>query len=114
MARALFTPEELAEIAAADAQMEGRAAHGQGARYEYCHQYYEKNKERIKARSIEWAKANREKANAIHRAYYARNKERLIQKSAEWAKANRERRNASSRAYYRRKREAMLNGEGKS
>ncbi len=54
---------------------------------EYQRQYYAKNKEKIKATSVQWAKANPEKIRAKSRAY----KQKATDNSRRWRKENPER-----------------------
>ena len=92
-----FTPEELAEMAAADAEIEAsfrleqedldralafdRLAHFEGLppekrkRAAQQRAYYEANKEKLAAQQRAYREANREKYNAYMREYRRRKKE---------------------------------------
>jgi len=72
--------------------------------------YYEKNKEKVRARQLKWQRANpinkseyykknKERILANHRAYYQANKERIKAKAAAWFQANKERRNQQQKEY---------------
>jgi len=73
--RPLFTPEELAELERADAEID------------------ESDRQR------EYRRTHREQYNAYQRAYYQANKERIRAYRRAYRQANRERINAYQRAY---------------
>ena len=122
---ALFTPEELAEMAAADAEIEREFAMTAEERREsaererhlkderkgakgrkiaaYQRAYYEANKEEIAAYQRAYREANKEEIAAKQRAYYEANKEERLDAHRRWIDANRERWNAYQREYRARK-----------
>lgn len=59
-------------------------------------EYYEANRERIRARHAEWYAENRERIQARDAEYYAANAERLRAYQAEYRAANRERERAQA------------------
>ena len=88
----IFTPEELAENAAADAQIEAEFELTLEERREidaqnralkvkdrrkaaYNRAYYQANREEIAAKQRAYREANREELAAKHRAYYQANRE---------------------------------------
>ena len=115
-----FTEEELAAMAAADAEIEAefdgptwaeiktaedidRAAKNRKpvsddvkcARREY----YLKNKARINARSRAWYAANKKRVNEKRRQRYQENREQELARNREYYRANREKRIATSEQY---------------
>ena len=62
------------------------------ARQQYRRDYYQANKEKIKARTIAWTAANKERKAAADKAYREANPERCKAKAAEWCEKNREKR----------------------
>lgn len=84
---------------------------------EYLAEYYQRNKEKILARSAEyykknqdnvsayrsaWQKKNPEKRKVYSKKYSLNNKEKIAKKSKEWVKKNRVRVNATAmRCYYK-------------
>lgn len=77
----------------------------------YGAEYYERNKERIKARRRErWAKASeeeRDRQREWSREHYHRNSEKAKSKTVEWLRANRELVNARARlSRYKKKGDA--------
>ncbi|WP_317380424.1 hypothetical protein, partial [uncultured Intestinimonas sp.] len=107
-----FTPEELAEMAAADAEIEAsfrleqedldralafdRLAHFEGLppekrkRAAQKRAYYEANKEKLAAQQRAYYEANKEKLAAQQRAYYEANKEKLAAQQRAYYEANKE------------------------
>jgi hypothetical protein len=65
----------------------------------YHASYYQANKKRLVEKSLSWAKANREKSNAIKKAYFLRNKKVVLAKNIAWQKANPEKMRAASARY---------------
>ena len=53
------------------------------SRQEYQHEYYIRNKEKLKQRSKDWLANNTEQAKTNSQVYYKDNRERLIKKQAE-------------------------------
>ena len=108
----LFTPEELAEMAAADAEIEAsfrleqedldralafdRLAHFEGLPPE---------KRKLAAQKRAYREANREKVAAYQRAYREANREKVAAQKRAYREANREKYNAYMREYMRRKKE---------
>lgn len=60
-------------------------------------EYYQRNAEKIKAKSRAWSAANPERKRATRRAYYAKNKASIVAKSKEWERANPERKKERNR-----------------
>lgn len=111
MARPLFTPEELAELAAADAEIEkeflisneeaslSRALDAEikssrkGERKkkvsEYQHKYYEANREKIAEKRRAYYKANRGKIAERGRLYYQAHREEICERTREYARKRR-------------------------
>lgn len=69
--------------------------------------YYEKNKEKVKARSRQWSKDNAEQKKETNREDYLKNRERYVANAKKWSEENRERRLEIGLRYYRKKREEM-------
>ena len=107
MARALFTPEELAEMAAADAEID-KDGRSYSMYRETRHKYYLAHKEEINARSKAWAKANPERNRAASRRYYARHKEEILEKDRLYRQKNGDKIRAKQRELYHRKKEAEM------
>lgn len=63
---------------------------------EYQRQWYEKNKEAVKARTRAWRAANKERKRAIDKAYREANLERIVQRQREYQKKNSKARTAYS------------------
>ena len=109
MARPLFTPEELAEMAAAD---KGIKSTGCKRSPDWWPRYYEANKDRIRANATRWQSENRERAREIQRSYYERNRDAILAREAKYREENREEYNARHREYYRKKKEAKAKEGG--
>ena len=121
-----FTEEELAEMAAADAEIEAsfqltnddlvmsrefdrmavldsmdnqkrKVAAQQKA-------WYEANREKVAAQQKAWYEANREKVAAQKKAWYEANREKVAAQQKAYREANREKYNAYMREYLRRRR----------
>ena len=125
-----FTAAELAEIAAADAEIEASFRLEQAdldlsleldrlSRFEAlppekqrlaAHQkaYYEANKEKLAAHQKAYYESNKEKLAAYQKAYYEANREKLAAHQKAYREANRERYNAYMREYARKKREGTI------
>lgn len=117
----MFTAEELAEMAAYDAQVDASEAtaeelaevkarndetlrevgkYGKGA---YARQYYEKNKERIQAYQKEYYATHKEYFAQRHKEYYALHREEILEKQRQYVAANKERLRMHWRNRYLRK-----------
>ena len=132
MGKPLFTPEELAELAAFDAEIDesditqneidasrerDREAvlAGMSKRNrkiaEYKRAYYEANREKIAENQRAYREANREKIAEYQRAYYEANREKIAENKRAYREANREKWNAYQREYKKRRR---THGENQS
>ena len=132
MGKPLFTPEELAELAAFDAEIDesditqneidasrerDREAvlAGMSKRNrkiaEYKRAYYEANREKIAEYRRAYYEANREKIAEYQRAYYEANREKIAENKRAYYEANREKWNAYQREYKKRRR---THGENQS
>ena len=122
-----FTPEELAEMAGADAEIEAsfrlepddlvrsarfdRLAHFEALPPEkrkvaaQKKAYREANREKVAAQKKAWYEANREKVAAQKKAYREANREKVAAQKKAWYEANREKYNAYMREYMRKRRE---------
>ena len=126
MGKPLFTPEELAELAAFDAEIDesditqneidasrerDREAvlAGMSKRNrkiaEYKRAYYEANREKIAENKRAYREANREKIAEYRRAYYEANREKIAEYQRAYYEANREKIAEYQRAYYEANRE---------
>lgn len=136
-----FTAEELAEMAAADAEIEAefcltnaerrlsaeldRAA-AADERADYKRAYYRANKTHIAAQRREYYRANKPRILAKSRTYqqahkesvarqkhewYVANKERILKKHREYQQANQEHIAERQREYRRKRKEQRQNGE---
>ena len=126
----LFSPEELAEMAAADAEIEktfrltnedikrSREA-DKAAMFDRLppekkkiaakqRAYREANREKIAAKQRAYYEANREEINAKARAYYEANREEIAAKKRAYREANREEINAKARARYHSKKQEVI------
>lgn len=130
----MFTPDELAEMAAADAEIEAtfeitsddfklssqldrlatREKHPEKKRTckntekEQKKTYYLKNREKILESRKEYRKENKEKIAAYKRAYYLAHKEEFATRSKQWSKNNLEKRRQRNKEDYIRNREKRL------
>ena len=122
-----FTPEELAEMAAADAEIEASfrlepedlirsARFDRMARFDALppekrkvaaqqKAYREANREKVAAQKKAYREANREKVAAQKKAYYEANREKVAAQQKAYREANREKYNAYMREYMRKRRE---------
>ena len=126
MGKPLFTPEELAELAAFDAEIDesditqneidasrerDREAvlAGMSKRNrkiaEYKRAYYEANREKIAENQRAYREANREKIAEYQRAYYEANREKIAENKRAYREANREKIAENKRAYREANRE---------
>jgi len=93
---------------------DGHRANCKTCRVSESHANYECNGERIRLRSGEWFKGNRERALAARHAYYLANREKAAAQGKVWRDANPERYRARNNAYqrthpqYRRNHEARI------
>jgi hypothetical protein len=55
---------------------------------ERCAEYYRKNREKIRARSAAWYKANKERAREMHAKYRDKNKKKRLIGHYAWRKRN--------------------------
>lgn len=92
MRNPMFTPEELAELAVFDAEIDNDPMAKKNA--EYQHAYYLANKEKIAAYQRSYREANREKIAKNKRAYRKANRERFAEYQRAYREANREKRRA--------------------
>ena len=106
-----FTPEELAEMEAADAEIEAsfqleqadldrsreldRQAHFDGL---------DPEEQRVAAQRKAWYEANTDKVAAQQKAYREANKDKVAAQQKAWYEANREKYNAYMREYMRKRR----------
>ena len=132
MGKPLFTPEELAELAAFDAEIDesditqneidasrerDREAvlAGMSKRNrkiaENKRAYYEANREKIAENKRAYYEANREKIAENQRAYREANREKIAEYQRAYREANREKWNAYQREYKKRRR---THGENQS
>ena len=132
MGKPLFTPEELAELAAFDAEIDesditqneidasrerDREAvlAGMSKRNrkiaEYQRAYREANREKIAENKRAYREANREKIAEYQRAYCEANREKIAEYQRAYYEANREKWNAYQREYKKRRR---THGENQS
>ena len=125
--KSLFTPEELAKLAAADAEIEAtfrltnedirRSREADKAALldrlppekkriaAYQRAYRESNREEIAAKKRAYYEANREEIAAKKRAYYEANREEIAAYQRAYYEANRDKIIAKQRAYREAKRE---------
>lgn len=130
MTRPMFTPAELAELAAADAEIdssfelsEDEAAASRMRDYmaqgltpsqikerERQHRYYEKNRERKLQSMRDYRQSHKEEIAACKKRWYQENKERIQAQHREYFQRNKAARAAYQRSYRERKK-AEKNGE---
>ena len=110
--KSLFTPEELAELAAADAEIEATfrltnedIRRSREADKAALLDRLPPEKKRIAAYQRAYREANREEIAAKKRAYYEANREEIAAKKRAYYEANREEIAAKKRAYRKKKRE---------
>lgn len=112
MSRPLFTPEELAELAAADAELDESFVQTQEEIEQSRKRDRESKLDRIDnrkkalaAQRAAYREANRDKIAAQRAAYYEANKDKIAARQAAWFKNNREKWNAYQRERRRMKKE---------
>ena len=111
MSRPLFTPEELAEMAAADAEIDAmsltledyRETDGRDRSVKMERKGLKGKK--VAAQQKAYREANREKVAAQQKAYYEANREKVAAQQKAYYEANREKYNAYMREYMRKRRE---------
>ncbi len=130
MAKRMFTPEELAELALADAEIEEtfclsnediRASRSRDKEAlfdrkdvrqrkiaENQRAYREANREKIAENQRAYREANREKIAENKRAYYEANREKIAENQRAYREANREKINNYAREYMRKRRAAAV------
>ena len=105
-----FTLEELAEMAAADAEIEAAALTLEDYRETDDREVRMERKgpkwKKVAARKKAWYEANREKVAARKKAWYEANREKVAGRQKAYREANREKINAYMREYQRNKRAA--------
>ncbi len=89
--KSLFTPEELAELAAADAEID--------ASFCLTNEDIRRSREADKAAMLDRLPPEKLKAAARHRAYYERHREEIAAKARAYYEKNREKKLAYQRAY---------------
>ena len=124
----LFSPEELAEMAAADAEIEqtfqmtleervasekrdeAALANVSAAerRRAAGREYYKKNREKLLAYQRAYRAAHAEQVRAYHRAYYAAHREEACAYRAAYEKAHAEQRKEWNRIYRERKKQREM------
>ena len=90
-----FTPEELAELAAFDAEID--------AEFEWTNQELRESRARDKEICFERKGRKAQKIAEAKRAYYEANREKIAEAKRAYREANREKYNAYMREYMRRK-----------
>ena len=118
----MFTPEELAELAAYDAEIEDEPLSAQdyreSAQRDKDAVFAEKGvderrkRRRIAAYQREYREANKDQIAAKQREYYEANKDQIAAYQREYIRKNREKWNAYMREYQRRRRAAARIGGG--
>ena len=109
-----FTPEELAEMAAADAEIDASFSltnedikRSREADKAAMFDRLPPEKKKIAAKQRAYREANREEIAAKKRAYYEANREEIAAKQRAYREANREEIAAYQRAYYEANREKI-------
>ena len=107
----MFTQEELAEMAAADAEIEAefRLTEDDLERSKAFDRFAKfdalpSSKQKVAAQQRAWYEANREKVAAQQRAYREANREKVAAQKRAYREANREKYNAYMREYYKKRR----------
>ena len=102
MRKPLFTPEELAEMAAADAEIEEN--------FSLTNEDLKRSRD-LDKEAVLGSKDNREKKIAENqRAYYEANREKIAENHRAWLANNRDKWNAYLREYRRKKKESASCG----
>ena len=100
MRKPLFTPEELAEMAAADAEIEEN--------FSLTNEDLKRSRD-LDKEAVLGSKDNREKKIAENqRAYYEANREKIAENKRAYREANREKINAYMREYMKKRRAAAV------
>ena len=129
--RSPFSPEELAEMAAADAEIEVEFRLTQDdldfskqmdrlAKFESLplekqkvaaqqKAYREANRDKVAAQQKAYYEANRDKVAARRKAYYEANRDKVAAQKKAYREANREKYNAYMREYMRRRKSLSAN-----
>lgn len=92
-----FTPEELAEMAAADAEIE--------ASFRLEQADLDRSRELDRLAHFDGLDPEKQKVAAQQKAWYEANKDKVSAQRKAWVKRNREKYNAYMRDYYRKKKE---------
>ena len=116
--RPMFTPEELAEMAAFDAEIEDEpltqeeieASRERDREAVFAEK--DKRAQKIAEGQRAYRAANREKIAEGQRAYYAANREKIAEGKRAYRAANREKINAYQREYRRKRRDAHVQEQG--
>ena len=95
-----FTKEELAAMAAADAEIE--------ANFRLTNQDLRRSRELDRLAHIDALDPEKRKVAASKKAWYEANREKVAASQKAYREANREKYNAYHRAYYHRRKEANL------
>ena len=105
-----FTPEELAELAAFDAEIDAEfewtneeLRESRARDKEICFERKGRKAQKIAEAQRAYYEANREKIAEAKRAYYEANREKIAEARRAYREANREKYNAYMREYMRRK-----------
>ena len=111
----LFSPEELAEMAAADAEIEKTfrltnedIKRSREADKAAMFDRLPPEKKKIAAKARAYREANREEIAAKKRAYYEANREEIAAKKRAYREANREEINAKARARYHTQKQEVI------
>ena len=111
----LFSPEELAEMAAADAEIEKTfrltnedIKRSRDADKAAMFDRLPPEKKKIAAKQRAYREANREEINAKQRAYREANREEINAKARAYREANREEINAKARARYHTQKQEVI------
>lgn len=92
----MFTPEELAEMAAADAEID--------AEFRLTQDDLDRSKEFDRFAKFDALPSDKQKVASQKRAWYEANREKLAAQQRAYREANREKYNAYMREYYRKRR----------
>lgn len=103
----LFTPEELAELAAYDAEIDDEPLSAQDYR-----ESAQRDKDAVFAEKGVDERRKRRRIAAYQREYYEANKDQIAAYQREYIRKNREKWNAYMREYQRRRRAAARIGGG--
>lgn len=92
----MFTPEELAEMAAADAEID--------AEFRLTQDDFDRSKEFDRFAKFDALPSSKQKVAAQQRAWYEANREKVAAQQRAYREANREKYNAYMREYYKKRR----------